>query len=141
MSKKNSDFKPYIPADRVVPEFTVTSVLIGIILAIVFGAANAYLGLKVGMTISASIPAAVISMAIIRVILRRDSILENNLVQTIGSAGESVAAGAIFTLPALFLWVLLCKQVAKIFHIICEKETALKRVLSNLLSAVSFTRI
>ena len=53
MSKKNSDFKPYIPADRVVPEFTVTSVLIGIILAIVFGAANAYLGLKVGMTISA----------------------------------------------------------------------------------------
>ncbi|MEI3348689.1 MAG: oligopeptide transporter, OPT family [Dysosmobacter sp.] len=104
MSKKNSDFKPYIPADRVVPEFTVTSVLIGIILAIVFGAANAYLGLKVGMTISASIPAAVISMAIIRVILRRDSILENNLVQTIGSAGESVAAGAIFTLPALFLW-------------------------------------
>ena len=104
MSNKNSDFKPYIPADRVVPEFTVTSVLIGILLAIVFGAANAYLGLKVGMTISASIPAAVISMAIIRVILRRDSILENNLVQTIGSAGESVAAGAIFTLPALFLW-------------------------------------
>lgn len=104
MSKRNSDFKPYIPADRVVPEFTVTSVLIGIILAIVFGAANAYLGLKVGMTISASIPAAVISMAIIRVIMRRDSILENNLVQTVGSAGESVAAGAIFTLPALFLW-------------------------------------
>ena len=69
-----------------------------------FGAANAYLGLRVGMTISASIPAAVISMGIIRVILRRDSILENNLVQTIGSAGESVAAGAIFTLPALFLW-------------------------------------
>lgn len=78
--------------------------LIGILLAIVFGAANAYLGLRVGMTISASIPAAVISMGIIRVILRRDSILENNLVQTIGSAGESVAAGAIFTLPALFLW-------------------------------------
>ena len=69
-----------------------------------FGAANAYLGLLVGMTISASIPAAVISMGIIRVILRRDSILENNLVQTIGSAGESLAAGAIFTLPALFLW-------------------------------------
>ena len=104
MSKKNSDFQPYIPADRVYTEFTVKSVLIGINQAIVFGAANAYLGLKVGMTISASIPAAVISMAIIRVILRRDSILENNLVQTIGSAGESVAAGAIFTLPALFLW-------------------------------------
>lgn len=104
MSDKHKDFKPYIPADKVAPEFTFTSVLIGIILAIVFGAANAYLGLRVGMTISASIPAAVISMGIIRVILRRDSILENNLVQTIGSAGESVAAGAIFTLPALFLW-------------------------------------
>ncbi len=104
MSNNKNDFKPYIPADRVVPEFTVTSILIGIFLAIVFGAANAYLGLRVGMTVSASIPAAVISMAIIRIILRRDSILENNLVQTIGSAGESVAAGAIFTLPALFLW-------------------------------------
>ena len=75
---KNSNFKPYIPADKIVPEFTVTSVLIGLILAVVFGAANAYLGLIVGMTVSASIPAAVISMGIIRVILRRDSILENN---------------------------------------------------------------
>ena len=101
---KNTEFKPYIPAGKIVPEFTVTSVLIGALLAVVFGAANAYLGLIVGMTISASIPAAVISMGIIRVILRRDSILENNMVQTIGSAGESVAAGAIFTIPALFLW-------------------------------------
>lgn len=72
MSDNKNNFKPYIPADRVVPEFTVTSLLIGILLAIVFGAANAYLGLRVGMTISASIPAAVISMGIIRVILRRD---------------------------------------------------------------------
>ena len=103
MDNKN-DFKPYIPADKIVPEFTVTSVLIGCLLAIVFGAANAYLGLLVGMTVSASIPAAVLSMGIIRFILRRDSILENNMVQTIGSAGESLAAGAIFTLPALFLW-------------------------------------
>ena len=103
MEKKN-EFKPYIPADKIVPEFTVTSIVIGIILAVVFGAANAYLGLIVGMTVSASIPAADISMGIIRVILRKDSILENNLVQTIGSAGESVAAGAIFTLPALFIW-------------------------------------
>ena len=103
MDNKN-EFKPYIPADKIVPEFTVTSVLIGCILAIVFGAANAYLGLLVGMTVSASIPAAVLSMGIIRIILRRDSILENNMVQTIGSAGESLAAGAIFTLPALFLW-------------------------------------
>lgn len=98
------DFKPFISADKIVPEFTFTSLFIGILLAVVFGAANAYLGLRVGMTVSASIPAAVLSMGIIRVILRRDSILENNMVQTIGSAGESVAAGAIFTLPALFLW-------------------------------------
>ena len=104
MDNNKKDLKPYIPADKVVPEFTVTALLIGILLAIVFGAANAYLGLLVGMTVSASIPAAVISMGIIRVILRKDSILENNMVQTIGSAGESVAAGAIFTLPALFLW-------------------------------------
>lgn len=98
------EFKPYIPADKVTPEFTVTSIITGVLLAIVFGAANAYLGLKVGMTISASIPAAVISMAVIRIIMRRDSILESNMVQTIGSAGESLAAGAIFTLPALFIW-------------------------------------
>lgn len=98
------DFKPFISADKIVPEFTFTSLFIGILLAVVFGVANAYLGLRVGMTVSASIPAAVLSMGIIRVILRRDSILENNMVQTIGSAGESVAAGAIFTLPALFLW-------------------------------------
>ena len=104
MDNNKKEFKPYIPADKVVPEFTVTALLIGILLAIVFGAANAYLGLLVGMTVSASIPAAVISMGIIRMILRKDSILENNMVQTIGSAGESVAAGAIFTLPALFLW-------------------------------------
>ena len=97
-------FQPYIPADKVMPEFTVVSVILGAILAILFGGANAYLGLRVGMTVSASIPAAVISMGVIRKILKRDSILDNNMVQTIGSAGESVAAGAIFTLPALFMW-------------------------------------
>lgn len=97
-------FQPYIPADKVVPEFTAVSVILGCLLAILFGGANAYLGLRVGMTVSASIPAAVISMGIIRMVLKRDSILENNMVQTIGSAGESVAAGAIFTLPALFMW-------------------------------------
>ena len=101
---KNTEFKPYIPAEKVTPEFTVTSVIMGCILAVIFGAANAYLGLRVGMTVSASIPAAVISMGVIRVILRRNSILESNMVQTIGSAGESLAAGAIFTMPALFLW-------------------------------------
>ena len=104
MKENKNDFKPYIPADQVVPEFTVTALILGILLAVIFGAANAYLGLRVGMTVSASIPAAVLSMGIIRIILRKNSILENNLVQTIGSAGESVAAGAIFTLPALFLW-------------------------------------
>lgn len=98
------EFKPYVPAEKVTAEFTVTSVIMGILLAVVFGAANAYLGLRVGMTVSASIPAAVISMGVIRVIMRKDSILESNMVQTIGSAGESLAAGAIFTLPVLFLW-------------------------------------
>ncbi len=103
MENKN-EFKPYIPASKVTPEFTVTSIIMGIILAVVFGAANAYLGLRVGMTVSASIPAAVIAMGVIRVVMRKNSILESNIVQTIGSAGESLAAGAIFTLPALFLW-------------------------------------
>lgn len=97
-------FQPYIPANKIMPEFTVVSVVLGVLLAVLFGGANAYLGLRVGMTVSASIPAAVISMGITRIILKRESILENNMVQTIGSAGESVAAGAIFTLPALFMW-------------------------------------
>lgn len=100
----NKEFKPFVPAEKTMPEFTGTSIILGILLAVLFGAANAYLGLRVGMTVSASIPAAVISMGIIRMILKKESILENNMVQTIGSAGESVAAGAIFTLPALFLW-------------------------------------
>ncbi len=102
--KDQKEFKPYIPAEKITPEFTLTSIIMGILLAIIFGAANAYLGLRVGMTVSASIPAAVIAMGVIRVIMRKNSILESNIVQTIGSAGESVAAGAIFTLPALFLW-------------------------------------
>ncbi|MBS6106343.1 MULTISPECIES: oligopeptide transporter, OPT family [Anaerococcus] len=92
------------PEKNELREFTPLAIILGVIIAIVFGAANAYLGLRVGLTISASIPAAVISMGIVRKILKRDSILENNLVQTIGSAGESLAAGAIFTLPAAFLW-------------------------------------
>ena len=83
---------------------TATALVLGVLLAVVFGAANAYLGLRVGLTVSASVPAAVISMGVLRFVLRRDSILENNMVQTIGSAGESLAAGAIFTLPALYLW-------------------------------------
>lgn len=99
-----NNFKPYIPASKVTPEITVTSIVMGILLAVIFGAANAYLGLRVGMTVSASIPAAVLAMGVIRVAMRKNSILESNIVQTVGSAGESLAAGAIFTLPALFLW-------------------------------------
>lgn len=98
------EFKPYVPAEKITPEITVASVIMGVLLSVVFGAANAYLGLRVGMTVSASIPAAVIAMGVIRVIMKKNSILESNIVQTIGSAGESLAAGAIFTLPALFLW-------------------------------------
>ena len=104
MEDNKKDFKPYIPADKITPEFTFTSIIIGSILAIVFGAANAYLGLRVGMTVSASIPAAVISMGVIRLIMRKDSVLESNMVQTVGSAGEALAAGTIFTMPAVFLW-------------------------------------
>ncbi len=102
--ENKTEFKPYIPAEKITPELTVTSIIIGILLSVIFGAANAYLGLRVGMTVSASIPAAVIAMGVIRIIMRKNSILECNIVQTAGSAGESLAAGAIFTLPALFLW-------------------------------------
>ncbi|MBR6502441.1 MAG: oligopeptide transporter, OPT family [Clostridia bacterium] len=101
--KGKNQFKPNNKKSTTA-ELTLTSVVTGVILAVVFGAANAYLGLRVGMTVSASIPAAVVSMGVIRILLRRNSILESNLVQTIGSAGESLAAGTIFTLPALFLW-------------------------------------
>ena len=73
------EFKPYIPADKVLPELTPVSIILGILLAVVFGGANAYLGLRVGMTVSASIPAAVISMGIIRVILRTDQTKESPL--------------------------------------------------------------
>jgi putative OPT family oligopeptide transporter len=86
-----------------VGEITVRAIVLGVILTVLFGAANAYLGLKAGMTVSASIPAAVMSMAILRGVLRRGTILENNIVQTIASAGESLAAGVIFTIPALIL--------------------------------------
>lgn len=103
MNEKET-FKPYISADRTLHEMTPLSIIVGIILAIVFGAANAYLGLRVGMTVSASIPAAVLGMGVYRLCRRKDTILESNMVQTIGSAGESLAAGAIFTMPALFLW-------------------------------------
>ena len=85
MNEKN-EFKPYIPADKVTPEFTITSIVMGILLAVVFGAANAYLGLRVGMTVSASIPAAVISMGVIRVIMRINSILDSKCIAWQGYA-------------------------------------------------------
>jgi len=97
-------FTPYVKPEENVREFTVRAIVLGSILAIVFGLANAYLGLKVGMTVSASIPAAVISMAILRGIFRGGTVLENNIVQTIGSSGESLAAGIAFTIPAFFMW-------------------------------------
>jgi putative OPT family oligopeptide transporter len=93
---------PYIPASKSLPEITVKAVALGALLSAILAGANAYLGLKVGMTVSASIPAAVISMAVLR-LFRRSNILENNIVQTAASAGESLAAGVIFTLPALIM--------------------------------------
>jgi len=96
-------FQPYVPDETSLPELTVVAVTLGIIQAAFFGVADAYLALKIGMTVGASIPAAVISMAILRGVLRRGSILENNLVQNMASVGESLAAGAVFTLPSLYL--------------------------------------
>jgi putative OPT family oligopeptide transporter len=96
-------FKPYVPAKSKMSEFTVRAVILGILLGLLFGVGNAYLGLKVGTTVSASIPAAVLSMAILRTFFNKASILENNLVQTIASVGEGLAAGVIFTVPALFI--------------------------------------
>lgn len=92
------EFKPYIPAEKVTPELTVTSIIMGVILAVVFGAANAYLGLRVGMTVSASIPAAVISMGVIRVIMRKNSILESNVVQTQSVQPENLWQPELFLL-------------------------------------------
>jgi len=103
-NNKTIPFEPYIKPEQKVPEATLRAVVLGAFLAVVFGAANAYLGLKVGMTVSASIPAAVMSMAILRGVLRRGTVLENNIVQTIASSGESLAAGIIFTIPAFFIW-------------------------------------
>ncbi|MEX2569929.1 MAG: oligopeptide transporter, OPT family [Gemmatimonadota bacterium] len=96
-------YQPYVPTSASIPELTVRAVVVGIALGVVFGAANAYLGLRVGLTVSASIPAAVMAIAIFRLV-RRATILETNIVQTVGSAGEALAAGVIFTLPALYIW-------------------------------------
>jgi putative OPT family oligopeptide transporter len=99
----DKDFVPYIPAEKVIPELTAKVIVLGGILSIVMGAANAYLGLYVGMTVSASIPAAVISMAIMRMRFMNGNILENNMVKTMAAAGEALAAGVIFTIPSLLV--------------------------------------
>jgi putative OPT family oligopeptide transporter len=95
-----AEFKPYVPASAVVPEFTLRAVAFGMAFGIIFGAVTVYVGLRAGLTVSASIPIAVLSISLLRA-MGKATILENNIVQTTGSAGESVAAGVIFTLPAL----------------------------------------
>ncbi len=99
-----NNFQPYVPAGSNIAEVTMKALVLGAILSVVFGIANAYLALKYGMTVSASIPAAVMSMAILRALFKNVTVLENNIVQTIGSAGESLAAGITFTIPAFFIW-------------------------------------
>lgn len=99
----SNDIKPYISASQTLPEFTLQAVVLGIILSLVMCAANVYVGLYVGMTVSAAIPASVISMGILRGLMRRGTILENNVVHTIASSGESLAAGIVFTVPAIVL--------------------------------------
>ncbi len=99
----SNDFKPYITDDKIIPEFTFQAIALGLILSIVMCAANVYVGLYAGMTVSAAIPASVISMGILRGLLKRGTILENNIVHTMASSGESLAAGIIFTIPAIVL--------------------------------------
>jgi OPT oligopeptide transporter protein len=98
--EEQKDFKPFIAASDFIPEFTLRSIILGAIFGVIFGAASVYLGLKVGLTVSASIPIAVLAISVFKK-LGKASILESNIVQTIGSAGESVASGVVFTIPAL----------------------------------------
>jgi putative OPT family oligopeptide transporter len=95
-----AEFRPYVPDDARIAEFTPRAVILGMLFGLIFGAVTVYVGLRAGLTVSASIPIAVLSISLLRA-LGRATILENNIVQTTGSAGESVAAGVIFTLPAL----------------------------------------
>ena len=93
---------PYVPPTMDMKEFTLRAMAIGLPLAVILGAANAYLGLKAGMTIAATYPAAVVGMALLR-LLRKSTILEENLARTIGSIGESIATGSVFTIPAFII--------------------------------------
>lgn len=108
MSDDSKKFVPYVPASETQAEFTMQALIIGLVMCVVLGAANAYLGLKAGMTIAATYPAAVIGMALLR--LTKGSILEENMARTVGSIGESVAAGAIFTIPAFYIAGLWTKE-------------------------------
>src|SRR5512146_1759390 len=94
-------YRPYVPADMPMKEFTLRAIILGLFMTAILGAANAYLGLRAGMTIAATYPAAVIGMAILR--LFKGSILEENIARTVGAIGESVAAGAVFTIPAFVI--------------------------------------
>src|SRR3984885_876354 len=95
------EHKPFVPHNVQMKEFTLRALLIGLVMTVILGAANAYLGLRAGITIAATYPAAVVGMAILRVF--KGSVLEENIARTAGSIGESVAAGAIFTLPAFII--------------------------------------
>ncbi|CUT08376.1 putative oligopeptide transporter, OPT family [Candidatus Kryptonium thompsonii] len=96
-----TEFKPYVPAETNLPELTLRSIFLGVIMAAILGAANTYIGLKAGMTISSTFPAAVVAMAVMRIL--RGSILEENITRTTASVGEALAAGAIFTIPAFVI--------------------------------------
>lgn len=98
-----AEFKPYIPHDSKEPEFTLKAVLAGLVMAAVFGSANAYLGMKAGQTVAATIPAAVIAIALFRLPFFRGSVLEQNLTRTSASVGEALVAGAVFTIPAFMM--------------------------------------
>ena len=99
-SEAGREFRPYVPPEQDIPEFTPKAIVLGVVFGIIFGAATVYLALRAGLTVSASVPIAVLSIAVFKK-LGKSTILENNIVQTIGSAGESVAAGVVFTIPAL----------------------------------------
>src|SRR5437899_7858213 len=108
VADQSTEHHPYVPDSVTMPEFTWPAVIVGALLGIVFGASSLYLALKVGMTVSASIPVAVLSITLFRAFskmfgLRKATILENNIVQTTGSAGESIAFGVAVTMPALLI--------------------------------------
>ncbi len=110
-----AEHKPYISADQVLPELTLRAAILGSVFGIIFGAVSVYLGLKVGLTVSASIPVAVLAITILKK-LGKSSILENNIVQTIGSAGESIGAGVVFTMPG-FIFLGFPLEISRVFFL------------------------